>query len=280
MEILRNKLKVQQLIDAWRKTGDTIGFIPTMGALHEGHLSLIHRSVSENTRTVVSIFVNPTQFNESRDFDLYPRDEASDIDKISGSKTDLIFLPDSSEIYGENPVLLDFEFDNLDEPMEGKLRPGHFKGVVTIVDILFEIVRPDRAYFGQKDFQQLAIVRLLAEKRHPSTEIVACPIIRESSGLAMSSRNRLLSPEELHKAVHLSEILFEISNNWKKLSFPDLMKEAFNSVHQYGIKLDYLELVDKRTLKPLTDDTGLPSVACIAARVGKIRLIDNIELPG
>lgn len=257
-----------------------IGFVPTMGALHAGHLSLIEKSISENDITVASIFVNPAQFNESSDYNKYPRTPESDQKLLSDAGVDFLFAPSRDEIYGKGEIeLLDFDFKGLDLTMEGKFRPGHFSGVVTIVDRLFNIVKPDKAYFGQKDFQQLAIIRLLAKSRHPYINIVACPTLREQGGLALSSRNELLTPEQRTQAVLISKTLFELAENWKKHPLTQIKDKAISNFAGSPLQLEYLEIADAETLQALSDYNEREAVACIAARLGDVRLIDNVLLP-
>lgn len=279
MKIIREKRELTDIVDKWKNQGGTIGFVPTMGAIHEGHLSLVRKSVQENSRTVVSIFINPAQFNEKSDYDAYPRTEEADLGKLSEIEPDVIFIPESKDMYGDRIEMLDFDMRGLDKTMEGKYRPGHFAGVVTIVYHLFSIARPDKAYFGKKDYQQLAIIRLLAQKRFPSTQIVPCPIIREASGLAMSSRNSLLTTLDREKAAVISRVLFQMADNWQKKTLKILLDEAKQHFESADIPLEYLEVAEQDTLKSLENYSNAPAVICVAARIGKIRLIDNVELP-
>ena len=280
MILFRAVSELRQYIEQLRKEGKTLGFVPTMGALHEGHLSLLRQSKQENDITLLSIFVNPTQFNESSDFSNYPRTEEKDVALVLPLNIDAVFLPTKEEMYGSGKEqLLDFPLNGLDTVMEGRYRAGHFEGVVTIVDLFFSIIAPDAAYFGLKDFQQLAVIRYLAEQRHPHIRIVPCEIVRETNGLAMSSRNTLLSAEEKEKALLISRVLFSIRTNWKTLPFQELLDEARNSFKGSALDLEYLEIADARTLVSLSDYSDRPAVACIAARIGKVRLIDNCELP-
>jgi pantoate--beta-alanine ligase len=280
MTLFRTVAELRSYIDQARKDGKKTGFVPTMGALHAGHLSLISQSQAENDITVLSIFVNPTQFNESTDFSNYPRTEVQDLKLIDGLNVQAVFLPTTQEMYGAgNKNLLAFSLNGLDTVMEGRYRAGHFDGVITIVDKFLTIIQPDAAYFGLKDYQQLAIVRYLAEKRHPSVRIVACPIIREGDGLAMSSRNALLTAEERVKAVLISKVLFGIRDTWKNRSFEDIVNEARAAFLHSDFELEYLEISDAYTLQPLSDYSNKAAVVCVAARIGKVRLIDNCELP-
>jgi pantoate--beta-alanine ligase len=228
---------------------------------------------------LLSIFVNPTQFNESSDFKTYPRNESKDLDLISSLNIDAVFLPLTSEMYeNDQNELLDFSLDGLDNVMEGRFRKGHFDGVVTIVDKFFSLIKPNVAYFGLKDFQQLAIIRFLASKRHPSIKIAACPIIREMDGLAMSSRNALLNNDERQKATLISKVLYTLKENWRVLPFNELINQARASFDGTDFTLEYLEISDAETLRPLFDYSEKVAVACIAAKIGSVRLIDNCEL--
>ncbi len=280
MILIRTVSELNHFIGRIREEKKKLGFVPTMGALHEGHLSLIRSSQSENDATLLSIFVNPTQFNESSDFKNYPRTEEKDLSLIESLNVQAVFLPSTSEMYGSGEShLLDFPLNGLDSVMEGKYRKGHFNGVVTIVDTFFSLIQPDAAYFGLKDFQQLAIVRLLAEKRHPHIRIIACPIIREEDGLAKSSRNALLSEEERRKSVLISQVLFQIKNQWKSRPIEEIIEEGKAAFSHSDLQLEYLEIADSKSLVSLNKYSQKPAVACIAARIGNVRLIDNCELP-
>lgn len=279
MVILRTLSELAIFRDRHRKDGNSLGFVPTMGALHEGHLSLIRMSILENECTLLSIFVNPTQFNESSDFKTYPRNESKDLDLISSLNIDAVFLPSTTEMYeNDQNELLDFSVEGLDNVMEGRFRKGHFDGVVTIVDKFFSLIKPDVAYFGLKDFQQLAIIRFLASKRHPSIKIAACPIIREMDGLAMSSRNALLNNDERREATLIFKVLCTLKENWRVLPFNELINQARASFDGTDFTLEYLEISDSVTLKPLLDYNEKSAVACVAAKIGSVRLIDNCEL--
>jgi len=262
-----------------RKEKKSVGFVPTMGALHDGHLSLIRMAQMENECTLLSIFVNPTQFNETSDFKTYPRNEEKDLALIETLAIDAVFIPTTNEMYADDKNdLLDFSLEGLDSVMEGRFRKGHFDGVVTIVDKFFSLIKPNVAYFGLKDFQQLAIIRFLASKRHPKIKIAACPIIREMDGLAMSSRNALLNNDERQKATLISIVLSKIKEQWRVLPFNELINQARTSFDGSDFTLEYLEISDSETLKPLSDYTERPAVACVAAKIGSVRLIDNCEL--
>ena len=258
-----------------------IGFVPTMGALHDGHLSLLSASMKENDVTVISIFVNPTQFNNADDLKNYPRTLESDVRKISKLSPDIIvFAPDTHDIYGGNTVSENYHFDGLEKQMEGKFRTGHFDGVATIVKRLFEIVNPTNAYFGEKDFQQLQIVRKLVTKYQLPVNIVGCPIYREANGLAMSSRNERLSTEERTKASIIFKTLKAAKSRFGTQSarqVSEWVEKVFGNVP--GFKLEYFQIADEETLEPAERKRKNRKYrAFIAVFVNKIRLIDTIAL--
>jgi pantoate--beta-alanine ligase len=259
----------------------TIGFVPTMGALHEGHLSLVENSLNENSITIVSIFVNPTQFNNPEDLEKYPKNLESDLNKLkSVSNTILIYAPNVDDIYEGKTVSNHFDFDGLENQMEGKFRPGHFDGVGTIVKRLFEIVKPTNAYFGEKDFQQLQIIKKLVEKENLPINIVSCSIFRESNGLAMSSRNERLLPIERESATIIYKTLLEVKSKFNSESISDI-KSWVETVfeNQIEFKLDYFEIADEATLLPCEEKIDTKKYrAFIAVYVNNIRLIDTISL--
>lgn len=259
----------------------TLGFVPTMGALHQGHLSLVEMSLQNNDLTIVSIFVNPTQFNNSEDLEKYPRNLESDIAKLQTiSNNVIVYAPTVDDIYEGNTTAKSFYFDGLENQMEGKFRPGHFDGVGTIVKRLFEIVNPTNAYFGEKDFQQLQIIKKLVEKENFSINIVECPIFREENGLAMSSRNERLSPNERNAAAIIYQTLLEVQHKFSTEPLSEIehwVNQVFEN--QPDFKLDYFEIADETTL--LTCKSKNPdqkSRAFIAVFVNNIRLIDTISL--
>ena len=259
----------------------TIGFVPTMGALHEGHLSLVENSLNENSITIVSIFVNPTQFNNPEDLEKYPRTLDSDIQKLkSVSDSILIYAPNVDDIYEGKIVSNHFNFDGLENQMEGKFRPGHFDGVGTIVKRLFEIVKPTNAYFGEKDFQQLQIIKKLVEKENLPINIVGCPIFREKNGLAMSSRNERLLPIERESATIIYKTLLEVKSKFNSESISDIkswVEHVFEK--QINFKLDYFEIADEASLLPCEEKIDIKKYrAFIAVYVNNIRLIDTISL--
>lgn len=262
-----------------RLANKTIGFVPTMGALHAGHVALVNRSVSENSYNVVSIFVNPTQFNNAGDLEKYPRNIEADALLLEKAGCDLIFAPGIVDMYSENEQdkRFEFDFDGLDTVMEGKFRPGHFNGVVQIVSKLFNLVQPDKSYFGEKDFQQLAIIHLMTKKMGFNVEIIDCPIVRESSGLAMSSRNERLTHVQREIASGISKTLLQSQQLATKNSPAELKNWVENQIAQIdGLKLEYFEIVDAKTLQT-ANNWNKASVGCIAVFCGEVRLIDNIR---
>lgn len=257
----------------------SLGFVPTMGSLHEGHLSLVHRSSAENDLTAVSIFVNPTQFNDPKDFERYPRQTESDIALLNTVKCDVLFLPKEDEIF-PSPDTMDYDFGAIMRIWEGEHRPGHFRGVVSVVRRLFEIVRPDRAYFGLKDFQQFLIIRKLVEKYDLGIEILGCEIIRSKDGLALSSRNQLLGDSDRKSAVKLSEALKIMAEDATSKSAAELEEMGRDFLKSFPeIELEYLAVVDPEDLHRRDEraEKGKRR-ALIAARIGSVRLIDNMEI--
>jgi pantoate--beta-alanine ligase len=276
MFLIETIIELQNKLNALKKSG-TIGFVPTMGALHTGHISLVEKAVSETQVVVVSIFVNPTQFNDKTDLEKYPRNLKADLKLLEKTGCQIVFAPKTEEIYPE-PDLRKFDFGALETVMEGKHRPGHFNGVAQVVSKLFDIVKPDKAYFGLKDFQQLAIIKAMVNQLKIQVEIVSCPIIRDKSGLAMSSRNELLTVEERKNAAVISQTLFEA----KKLSAQKSVRELADWITQTINKnryltVEYVEIADDRNLQPIKswNEKG-GNVCCIAVFCGKVRLIDNI----
>jgi pantoate--beta-alanine ligase len=265
----------------WRsKTADkTIGFVPTMGALHNGHIQLVKDSCLNNDLTVVSIFVNPTQFNQQGDLTNYPRTLQKDLLLLEDSGCDAVIVPSVEEIYPsglENFINIDLGY--LDTVMEGAYRPGHFKGVIMVVDLLFKLVKPHKAYFGEKDYQQLLVIKKLKETQNYSIQIVSCPIFREKDGLAYSSRNLLLSKENRAKAKIVPNVLLHSIEMFKKLTIEDLKKWVEVTVNSVsGVSLDYFEVVNQNTLKPISSQIGEEEIRFfIAVKIGGIRLIDNM----
>ena len=269
---------LQEELNALRQQGKRVGLVPTMGALHAGHASLVKRSVAENDVTVVSDFVNPTQFNDLNDLAKYPRTLDADCRLLEACGVSFVFAPSVEEIYPE-PDTRQFSFAPLDTVMEGIYRPGHFNGVCQIVSKLFDIVKPDRAYFGEKDFQQLAIIREMVKQMHFPLQIVGCPIVREADGLALSSRNARLSEEQRAQALKISQTLFASRDYAATHSVDETKQFVEGAIHQApGLELEYFELVDGNTLQSIAswDDTTY-AVGCITVYCGEVRLIDNIK---
>ena len=263
------------------KTGKSIGFVPTMGALHAGHLSLVARSKLENDLTVCSIYVNPTQFNNKEDLQNYPRTMARDAAVLREAGCDVLFAPSTAEMYPEGETAgLALDFGQLDKVMEGKSRPGHFSGVATIVEKLFAIVKPTRAYFGKKDFQQLAIIRHMVKTLDIPVEIMACEIIREPDGLAMSSRNMRLTIAERSIAPVIYQVLIKLKEKSGKIPVLETREWAVKKIREIPeFRLDYFEISDKESLQPVSNwSHKARAMAFIAVFLGDVRLIDNVEL--
>ena len=277
MEILKTRLEVKDNIGSLKDRGESIGLVPTMGALHEGHSSLVSRALSENDKVIVSIFVNPAQFNDPQDLQKYPRTLEKDLQLLQGMGVDFIFAPENEEMYPEEDRRK-FDLYPLDSLMEGRFRKNHFNGVSQIVTKLFETTTPDRAYFGQKDFQQLVIIKRLVAIMGFNILIVPCPIIREPDGLAMSSRNMLLPPAERAVAPFISETLFkakELKERFSPAELSQWVADQFKKKKDF--QLEYFEIVDDKKLKRIDNWSDKVSpVGCIAVQLGKIRLIDNI----
>jgi pantoate--beta-alanine ligase len=272
------------LIEHLKQISDSktiIGFVPTMGALHQGHLSLIENSLKNNSITIVSIFVNPTQFNNPEDLEKYPRTLESDLQKLkSVSESLIIYAPNVEDVYDGKTVSSQFDFDGLENQMEGKFRPGHFDGVGTIVKRLFEIVKPANAYFGEKDFQQLQIIKKLVEKYTLPINIVSCPIFRENNGLAMSSRNERLSPNQRESATIIYKTLLEVKSKFNSESIAKIKKWVEHVFeNQIDFKLDYFEIAEEATLIPSEKIISSKKYrAFIAVFANNIRLIDTVSL--
>ncbi len=259
------------------------GFVPTMGALHEGHLSLVTKATDSCRMVAVSIFVNPTQFNDPHDLLRYPRTLDADLEMLSGvlRENDFVFVPSVEEIYPE-PDMRRFDFGDLERVMEGVHRPGHFNGVAQVVSRLFDIIRPSAAFFGQKDFQQLTIIRELARREYPRVEIIACPIVREHDGLAMSSRNRRLLTQHREKAGEIYRTLIAASAMISDYEIPEIREFVADRINMIpDFRLEYFEIVEESTLKPVNSVIEMSPekkyYGCIALWAGEIRLIDNIE---
>lgn len=277
MVVVETAYALAQNLNVYRNENQTIGFVPTMGALHQGHVALIEKAVDESDVVVVSIFVNPTQFNNPNDLKNYPRTLDDDLEKCRKAKADVIFVPSVEEIYPE-PDTRVFDFGQLDKVMEGKFRPGHFNGVAQVVSKLFEMVNPHKAFFGQKDFQQLAVIRRMVEMLKLDVEIIGCPTVRENDGLAMSSRNMLLNPVQRSSAPLIAKTLLAARNKKGEMSVQgmiDWVKSEIISNSQ--LEVEYFEIADAKTLQPVKSwNESNELVGCIAVQVGQVRLIDNV----
>ncbi len=283
MQILTTKQALQAAVEKCRQEGKTIGLVPTMGALHEGHASLVRRAVADCDVCVVSVFVNPTQFNNKEDLLRYPRNIERDAEYLRSLGAHFVFAPTPEEMYSAEEMETTFQFDfaGLDQVMEGKMRPGHFNGVVQVVSRLFYLVRPQRAYFGEKDFQQLAIIHHMVERSSMAgtfgdLKIIDCPIVREASGLAMSSRNERLSAEEKETALAISRTLFASLEWAKSASVQEVQQRVIDQINAVpGLEVEYYEIVDQTTLLPT--DTFRHAIGCVTVYCGPVRLIDNIK---
>ena len=278
MIVYRTKTDLTGHLLSLQNEGQTIGLVPTMGALHQGHMSLVEKANAENDIVVVTIFVNPTQFNDLSDLDHYPRTLDQDLELIRQLEADLVFVPSVKEMCPEEDTHI-FDLGSLDKVMEGKHRIGHFNGVAQIVSKLFLLIRPQRAYFGQKDFQQLVIIRRLVEILELNLTIVPCPIIREKDGLAMSSRNTRLSKEERKLAPFIYETLVQAREKMEDMT-PSQVKEwvTLQFKKQSELNLEYFEIVEDKGLMPIDEwDEKLNKVACLAVQLGGVRLIDNLN---
>ena len=281
MKLVHTIQELRAELDMQRQAGKKIGLVPTMGALHEGHASLVRRAVAENEVVVVSDFVNPTQFNDKNDLLKYPRTLEADCELLEKEGAAYVFAPSVEEMYPE-PDTRQFSYAPLDTVMEGKYRPGHFNGVCQIVSKLFMMVEPDKAYFGEKDFQQLAIIREMVKQMNFPLEIVGCPIVRESDGLALSSRNARLSEEQRKQALGISQTLFKSQEYAASHTLEETQKFVEEGIAAAeGLELEYFEIVDGMTLQKVAswEDTDYV-VGCITVFCGEVRLIDNIKYKG
>lgn len=280
MQIIRSVDELINYVSTQKNNHRSVGLVPTMGALHAGHISLVERAVKENDCAIASVFVNPTQFNNPEDLRTYPRNEESDIRLLSEAGLSAVFIPTVEEIYpeGAKPEKI-FDLGTASEVMEGKFRPGHFQGVAQIVSRLFTLVRPDRAYFGEKDFQQIAVIRNMVESEGIDVEIIDCPIKRADDGLALSSRNALLTDDQRRRAPEIYAALresVEYSRSHSVRATHDMVVERLDAVPE--MKVEYFEIVDARTLLPVEEWDESPRIqGCITVYNGKVRLIDNIR---
>lgn len=279
MKVITSSEELKKALLPHYDSKKSIGLVPTMGALHQGHLSLVEKATSENEITVISIFVNPTQFNDPEDLKKYPRTLEADLALLEKANVDIVFAPTVEDVYPTKDTRT-FSYPPLDEVMEGKARPGHFNGVCQIVSKLFTLTNPTRAYFGEKDFQQLAIIREMVRTYPFQIEIVGCPIMREIDGLAMSSRNMRLTPIQRTQALNISKTLFSAKEKVDTYTLPSLKVWVENEIKSSeGLDLDYFEIVDGNTLQPIENwQDASYIVGCITVFCGEVRLIDNITL--
>lgn len=281
MVVVKSVNELKKQVGRLRDEHKSIGFVPTMGALHQGHLQLVSRCVAENDACVVSLFINPTQFNDKNDFNRYPRTLENDTALLASVGCAIVFAPSAEEMYtpSEMETVFEFDFGGLDEVMEGIFRPGHFNGVVQVVSKLFSMVTPDKAYFGEKDFQQLAIIRRMVQVMIFPIEIVGCPIVREKSGLALSSRNALLSEQERTTAAVIYRTLSESKQLMHEKTVAETKAWVIDRLNAIdGLKVEYYEIVNGNSLQSITDWSDADYVVgCVTVYCGKVRLIDNIN---
>lgn len=278
MKIVNSIKDLKQYLAAEKQDNMRIGFVPTMGALHAGHLSLVKRCVEENDVCVVSVFVNPTQFNDKHDLETYPRTLDKDCALLESAGCKYVFAPSVEEMYPEQDTRT-FDFGTVSQVMEGARRPGHFNGVAQIVSKLFYAVEPDNAYFGEKDFQQIAVIRAMVKQLNIPVKINACPILREADGLALSSRNTRLTPEQRQKAPLIARTLKESVNFAPEKSVQEVIDYVVNTINSDPVmRVEYYEIVDGNTLESIQNwsDTDY-AVGCITVYCGEVRLIDNIK---
>lgn len=283
MQIITTKQELLRQVEACKQQSKTIGFVPTMGALHEGHASLVRRAVSENNVCFVSVFVNPTQFNNKEDLAKYPRDLNRDAKLLESLGAQYVFAPTPEEMYSaeEMNTTFSYDFEGLDQVMEGKMRPGHFNGVVQVVSRLFYLVQPDKAYFGEKDYQQLAIIHQMVERSSlkgtfGDLQIIGCPIVRAESGLALSSRNERLSEAEKDTATNIYKTLKESVKWAKNASVSEVEQRVVDTINAIeGLEVEYYEIVDQTTLLPAKDFSH--AIGCVTVYCGPVRLIDNMK---
>ncbi len=280
MKIITTISEMQSLADSLRREGKTIGFVPTMGFLHEGHVSLMRRARQSSDVVVVSIFVNPTQFGPNEDLDRYPRDEAGDRAKCEAAGVDVLFMPQASGMYPDTLPSVFVMVERISDILEGAVRPGHFRGVATVVSKLFNIVKPHKAFFGQKDYQQCAVIRRMVKGLNMDIDVEVLPTVREPDGLAMSSRNSYLGADDRRKAAVIHRALSaaeQLAGTGTRA--PELLKSKIQTVlkQEEGIEIDYVEVVDYETLAPLSSTKDV-MVLLVAVRVGRTRLIDNIVI--
>ena len=278
MEIIREVALLRHRVEEEKQCGRSVGLVPTMGALHAGHVSLINRARIENDIVVVSVFVNPTQFNNPEDLRTYPRTEEADCEKMINAGVDIAFIPSVEEVYPEPDTRI-FDLGPVANVMEGPMRPGHFNGVAQVVSKLFDMVQPHRAYFGEKDFQQIAVIRRMVEIEGFNLEIIDCPIMREDDGLAMSSRNVRLTPSQREIAPAINKALIASKEYAKTHSVEETKQSVINEINSKPeMEVEYYEIVDSLTMQPIRDwDESICPVGCITVYCGEVRLIDNIK---
>ena len=277
MLVVKEIKELQELIRKKKEEGNTVGFVPTMGALHPGHLSLVNIAGQQSDFVVVSIFVNPTQFNDKNDLINYPRTLERDLSLLDPTACQLVFAPEVATMYPEEDKR-QFNFGKIEQVMEGQFRPGHFNGVAQVVSKLFDMVKPDKAFLGLKDFQQLVIIKALVRQLCMPIEIVPCPIMREEDGLAMSSRNQRLNPEQRENAPHIYQTLKEARNKASEMSVKELKQWVVSTIDQNPyLQTEYFEIADDEGLNAVDRwEDPLNKVGCVAVHCGEIRLIDNI----
>jgi len=278
VEIVETISALNNVLATAGKSGRTIGFVPTMGALHQGHMALVRKAKTMADFVVVSVFVNPTQFNNPNDLTLYPRTPEKDAALLEENGCDLAFFPTAEQVYPPGYVTPEIPLGNLDKVMEGEFRPGHFKGVVQVVNRFFELIHPTFAFFGKKDFQQVAVIQHMVRYLQLPVEIVPCPTLREPSGLAMSSRNMRLNTEQLEEAVDIYKILMRTKENVARMTPQEAKADATASFRDSTLKLEYFTIVDPITLEELSTEWVEGATACVAAFCGEVRLIDNMTL--
>ena len=279
MKLIKNIAELEQYVSALKAENKKIGFVPTMGALHEGHLQLVRRAVAENDVAVVSVFVNPTQFNDKNDLKNYPRTPEADCAILEAAGADIVFMPSVEDIYPE-PDTRQFDFGLIDKVMEGATRPGHFNGVAQVVSRLFALVNPRRAYFGEKDFQQIAVIKAMVEQLNIDIDIVECAIVRGEDGLALSSRNELLTPEHRQAAPHIYATIKQCAEKMATMTPAELTAWVEGEINANPLlKVIYFEAVDARTMQKVNAWSDAERIqGCCAVQAGQIRLIDNIKI--
>ena len=278
MKIFNSRQAVHNYLNELRASGKSIGFVPTMGALHDGHLSMIKLAKQKADVIVCSIFVNPTQFNDKKDLENYPRPVEDDIRKLEEVNCHVLFIPGVNEMYNSAEKWT-IELGNLDKILEGKIRPGHYQGVTQIVKKLFDTINPNYAFFGQKDYQQFMVISYMIKKLFLKIKLVLCPIIRENDGLAMSSRNIYLSPDDRKNALALSKVLTKVKEHFKTKAIPQIKKEAESFLKSApGIEVEYFEIFNANSFEATSSKRPTSLIALVAAKVGSIRIIDNMIL--